>query len=786
MPLDTVDSLVDALRAKPILRPDQLQELLSKHAPAHTDTQELARTLIRLGWITIYQAKKLVCGKADDLVIGQYLILDKLGEGGMGRVFKAVQLSLNRTVALKVVRNSMLKNETALKRFRREVRSVGQLNHPNIIRVFDADQVNGRHFLAMEYIAGADLGKLVKDRGPLPIPMACAYVRQAALGLQHAHDRSMIHRDVKPANLLVASSDKGEYSVRSVVKILDMGLARSLDDDGASSSQLTRANTVVGTPDFMSPEQAKNARGVDHRSDLYSLGGTMYFLLAGEPPFPKGNPLEKLMQHQVDAPRPVQFLRTDVPNELAAIVHCLLAKRPEDRFRSGTALAHALEPWCAGPTATAPPPMVLPAEAADPNSVVLETDPNDPFDFGDDETAPAEPPTARRTPPPRVAAQRGRRRQKNQLVPLVVVFVAFLLIGAVGVGIRLANRKKPADSPAPSKTDPPRGEQARPAPVAKSDSPNPIPASELEAVDKYLPDETSVAAVFDVKQLQASPVAKKVLLESVADALLPFRAGFGIDLPAVVERAVVGIGSEGQSGALVILQGRELVTPRLTEALQTLAGPKAGPAWEGGPPLFEVGPIPTYLATTETGVLVSARRELVVHALEKGDPTYRTTRFVDPTVQSGFDVLYPKPGSGPESRSRAAIAGFARSSQVQIVFGLRQPREKNHPAAGQLNSLLGLVVFNDGGMHVHAVADETEPGKAREFLRVLGGALGDLSKSWSPPEPRLERIGTLLAGFEPAAKGPNVRGPYAHLVAHVPPRRLDDWFAPFLSTKSDR
>src|SRR5262245_18003457 len=138
MPLDTVESLVNALRRRPILRPDQMQEVLTKYAPAHADTQELARTLIRLRWITIYQAKKLVSGKADELVVGQYLVLDKIGEGGMGRVFKAVQLSLNRPVALKVVRNSLIKNETALKRFRREVRSAAHLSHPNIVRVFDA------------------------------------------------------------------------------------------------------------------------------------------------------------------------------------------------------------------------------------------------------------------------------------------------------------------------------------------------------------------------------------------------------------------------------------------------------------------------------------------------------------------------------------------------------------------------------------------------------------------------------------------------------------------------
>jgi eukaryotic-like serine/threonine-protein kinase len=777
MPLDTVDSLVDALRSKPILRPDQLQQVLTKHAPAHTDTQALARTLIRLQLLTIYQAKKLISGKADELIVGQYLILDKLGEGGMGRVFKAVQQSLNRLVALKVVRNSLLKNETALKRFRREVRSAAQLSHPNIVRVFDADQVGGRHFLAMEYIGGVDLGKLVKDRGPLPIPMACSYVRQAALGLQHAHDRSMIHRDIKPANLLVGISDQGEYGVRNVVKILDMGLARFVHDESneSGSTELTRANTVVGTPEFMSPEQAKNARGVDHRSDLYSLGCTLYYLLSGEPPFPKGSPLEKLMQHQMDAPRPIQFLRKDVPGELAAIVHSLLAKRPEDRFQSGAAVAHAMEPWCAASPVAPSPSMVMAAEPVDPDSVTLETDPNDPFDFGDDEPIRVGPVSARRTPPTRTLPARPKPASKL-LLPLVAVFLVFLLIGAVGVGVLLANRKKPEDSP-PTKTEPPRtdrGEQIKPAPIVKVDPP---PAKELEAVERFLPDDTSLAAVFDVKQLQASPVAKKVLLGPIADELIPFRVGFWIDLPSLIERAEVGARNEEHGGAIVVLQGRSLVTPRLIDALRSLAGRNASQAWEGGPDLFAIGPQPTFLATTETSILLSARRELVVEALEKVDDSKRTTKFADPTVETGFEAL---------GRPAVQLAFFGRSAAIQIVMGVRQHWQKDLPGASQVKFLIGLVVFDDRGMHLHTLADESETGKAMDFVKTFGKSVGDLSRTITPADQRLGRIGHLLADAEPALKGPTPKRPFVHLVSTVPARRLEDWFAPFLPNKTDR
>ena len=205
------------------------------------------------------------------------------------------------------------------------------LSHPNIVHAYDADEIGGTHLLVMEYIEGAnDLAKLVKKNGPLPVEKACDYIRQAALGLQHAYERGMVHRDIKPANLLLTTDEK-------TVKVLDMGLAR-LDHAGTEeddkSSTMTREGTVMGTPDYIAPEQAMDSHTVDIRADLYSLGCTFYFLLTGRVPFPGGTLMEKVMKHRLDEPKPVEQLRPDVPPEVCNILRKLMAKKPEDRYQT--------------------------------------------------------------------------------------------------------------------------------------------------------------------------------------------------------------------------------------------------------------------------------------------------------------------------------------------------------------------------------------------------------------------------------------------------------------------
>ncbi|MCS7272405.1 MAG: protein kinase, partial [Gemmataceae bacterium] len=248
------------------------------------------------------------------------------------------------------------------RRYEREVATALSLNHPNIVRVYEAGQHEGRHYLAMEFIDGIDLARLGKEYRPLAIPEACEYVRQTALGLQHAHERGFVHRDIKPSNIIVAGERHLPQAVEpAVAKILDMGLARAVGvaEEGGEPLDLTRDGVVVGTPDYMAPEQAKNSRNVDNRADLYSLGCTFYFLLTGRPPFAEGTAIEKILKHQLDPVPPVRQWRPDVPAAVEEILLHLLAKRPEDRPASALEVAQALEPWCRYPFTLHPASMAV-------------------------------------------------------------------------------------------------------------------------------------------------------------------------------------------------------------------------------------------------------------------------------------------------------------------------------------------------------------------------------------------------------------------------------------------
>src|SRR5262245_22960594 len=413
--------LAEAIRQADLLKPPQIAKLASEILPnLSEDPQELAFALVQRGWLTSYQAEQALQGKSLQLHLGGYTLLAPIGTGGMGVVFKAWQKRLARTVALKVIRPELMKeNPGAVRRFKREAMAVAQLSHPNIVSIYDADEADGTHFIALEYVDGPDLERMVLESGPLPVQVACDYIRQAALGLQHAYEGGLVHRDIKPSNLLVARPEAGRRAeARSrgafnhgLVKILDMGLAR-MESLLESKASLTREGAMMGTPDYVAPEQARDASSADIRADLYSLGGTFYYLLTGRVPFPEGTMIEKLLKHQQDEPTPIEELRSETPPEVITVIRKLMAKLPDERYQTPFELVEALMPILGAVPAgaarsaaidtptpgaitpvprggTPPPPTRTPSPSATPPPTHT-------------------PPPPSRTPPPALPTPRGR------------------------------------------------------------------------------------------------------------------------------------------------------------------------------------------------------------------------------------------------------------------------------------------------------------------------------------------------------------------------------------------
>jgi hypothetical protein len=320
--------------------------------------RRVARALVDRGLLTRYQAVRLLAGKGSRLVLGQYRILEELGRGAMGRVFKALHAPMGRVVAIKVILPNLLQGSSTLELFTREVCASAQLHHPNIVTAYDANEIRGVHFLVMEYVDGPSLQELVKRQGPLPVALACELMRQAASALAYAQGLGVVHRDIKPANLLVSwpagpPGPEGQPGGQAggpnpglapVVKLADFGLARArlAGRQGVAGTIRAEPGMVLGTLDYIAPEQAHDVHAADIRSDLYSLGCTFYYTLTGQVPFPGGNALEKLLKHLMNEPLPVREVRPEVPAAVEAIVRRLLAKDREQRFQTPAELLQGL------------------------------------------------------------------------------------------------------------------------------------------------------------------------------------------------------------------------------------------------------------------------------------------------------------------------------------------------------------------------------------------------------------------------------------------------------------
>ncbi len=336
----SVEELLQLIRKSGMIDDQKLTTYLQRRQMGRglpPDPRETADSMIRDGLITNFQAEQFLLGKWRGFTIGKYKLLERVGIGGMGQVFLCEHMYMKRRVAIKVLPPAKAEQPAALGRFYREARAAGSLEHPNIVRTHDIDQDGNLHFIVMEYIDGSNLLDMVKKFGPMNVGRAVHYIRQVAVGLDFAFRSGIIHRDIKPGNVLI--DRKGN------AKILDMGLARFYKDQTDMLTVKYDDKIVLGTADYVAPEQVANSHAVDVRADIYAMGASFYFLLAGHPAFPSGTVSQKLLWHRTKEPTPIRQIRPEVPEAIAYIVAKMMAKDPNQRYQTPHEVATDLERW---------------------------------------------------------------------------------------------------------------------------------------------------------------------------------------------------------------------------------------------------------------------------------------------------------------------------------------------------------------------------------------------------------------------------------------------------------
>lgn len=330
--------LRDAALASGLVNEQQLRSataaVVQTHDAVRTDREvsdkRLARQMVKMKLLSEYQAEQLLGGRTK-LTLGPYIITDWIGQGGMGQVFKAVHELLGRESAIKVLPLHKITPE-AIANFRREIRAQAKLDHPNLVRAFDAGEDGNVQYLVVEYVPGTDLRRLVRTKGKLSVHQAANIVRQAAEGLKQAHKGGLIHRDIKPGNILVTPN--------GTAKLSDLGLAFCLDDP-----KDPRVGKIVGTADYLSPEQIKNPNHITSASDIYSLGCTLYYAVTGKVPFPGGNSRNKAKRHLEETPWHPRRFNEDVSDEFVDLMSDMMEKDPRQRIQTANEVAERLSPW---------------------------------------------------------------------------------------------------------------------------------------------------------------------------------------------------------------------------------------------------------------------------------------------------------------------------------------------------------------------------------------------------------------------------------------------------------
>jgi len=346
----TADKVFELIERSQLVTPEafqahvaSLRSLADESGSASSENQalledpiEICKSFETAGLLTRWQSEKILQGKYKGFFLGKHKLLGHIGSGGMSSVYLAEHIVMKHHRAVKVLPKSKLGKTSYLERFQREAKAIASLNHPNIVRAYDIDNEKDTHYIVMEYVEGVDLQVLVQKHGPLPYAIVADYIAQAAHGLQHAHDSGLIHRDVKPANLLINKD--------GVIKVLDLGLALFQDQSDASLT-MEYNDKVLGTADYLAPEQALNSHTVDNRADIYGLGCTMYFLLTGHPPFPDGSIASRIVKHQNVMPPDIRVDRPDCPGELDGICVKMMQKDPKFRYPDCETVAEVLENW---------------------------------------------------------------------------------------------------------------------------------------------------------------------------------------------------------------------------------------------------------------------------------------------------------------------------------------------------------------------------------------------------------------------------------------------------------